>query len=81
MRRRVIWQVMETQILTDFSILTNNVLRNLTLSVCHIKQGKLYIEEHLRVFILYELFVHKERSAIIRVQLQSAIMIKVFKDV
>jgi len=62
---------MEAQTLKDFPKLTLNELRNLTLGTYQIKQAKSYTEEHFNDSGLYELLVHKERSDIIRVQLQS----------
>ena len=46
-------------------------LRNITIGVYQIKRAESYTEEHFNDSGLYELYVHKERHDVIRVQLQS----------
>lgn len=58
-------------ILHNFPKLSLDDLRNITLGVYQLKQAASYTKEHLTDCGLYELFVHKEQSNILKVKIQS----------
>lgn len=59
------------RILHNFPKLPLDDLRNITLGVYQLKQAASYTKEHFTDCGLYELFVHKEQSNLLKVKMQS----------
>lgn len=70
-RKRLIWESLNANAVSDFSRLSMNELTQLTIGSYQLKQAKSYTGEHVHDDGLYELSVHKQCRNVIRVQIQS----------
>lgn len=70
-RKRVMWQLMDADTLSDFPKLTMEELTQMTIGSYQIKQAQSYTEEHIADDGIYQLFIHRQERNIVRLQLQS----------
>ncbi|VDI64698.1 Hypothetical predicted protein [Mytilus galloprovincialis] len=72
MRKRTVYQTVNSFELTDFPVLTLDDLRELTMGIYQIKQAPLYTREHLAEESgLYELHLVRDKPNLIRCKIQS----------
>ena len=72
MRKRTVYQTVNSFDLTDFPVLTLDDLRELTMGIYQIKQAPLYTREHLAEESgLYELHLVRDKPNLIRCKIQS----------
>ena len=65
------WTKADSSIIADFPILTEEDLKSITLGVYQIRMAKYYCMQHLDENSSYTIFIHVEKSGLLRARIQS----------
>jgi len=65
------WIKSDGNIIADFPVLTEEDLKSITLGVYQIRMAKYYCMQHLDENSSYTIFIHVEKSGLLRARIQS----------